>query len=170
MRSVLAFLPLAPLLLSLAACSTPRLELEALQPRSAEAIDPRLPVEPLRTATPVDAALLEKVDALKAQAAASVPPFEQALIRAARLAETAGGEGSESWVEAQQALSAAQALRGPLMLALGDLDALLDADIAPDQRIASSDRQYLMDASAELTTIANGQQDKIVAIEALLRR
>ena len=44
-----------------------------------------------------------------------------------RLARAAGSPQGESWVAAQQALSAAQAARGPTTRALGDIDGLAAA-------------------------------------------
>src|SRR6476659_6887204 len=102
MRTGLSILPLA----ALAACSSTGGPYPSLQPRAAEAIDPRVEVERPINDRPVRA---------------SIAP---AIAHAEQLASAAGAPQSESWIAAQEALSAAIAARKPTATALGDIDAL----------------------------------------------
>src|SRR5688500_412328 len=111
-------------ILAIAGCSTPPGPVPSLAPRAAEAIDPRVPVgegEPLRS---VDAALAARLAELVGLARQGDSAFTAAAGEAQRLAAAAGAPQSESWVVAQQAVSAAVAARAPTTRALGDIDAL----------------------------------------------
>lgn len=115
-----------PLLLLplLGACTIPGVDAPSLSPRSAEAIDPRVPVpDPVLSTTPVPS-LVAQLDSLVAQAVAGDRDFQPLAAHAAELAQGAGGKESESWIAAQQALSAAIAARAPVARAVADIDAL----------------------------------------------
>src|SRR3954451_8150547 len=84
--------------LALSACSTPPGHYPSLQPRAAEAIDPRVPVERPMNDRPVSPALASRLAELVAQAHAGDAAFEPAVNQAERLAATAGPAGSEGWV------------------------------------------------------------------------
>jgi hypothetical protein len=104
----------------LGACSTPpEGPTPSLAPRAAEAIDPRVPIPSEVQVGPADASLSAHLAALVDQAQAGDSAFQSAVGDAERLAEAAGKQQSESWVVAQQALSAAQAARAPTTRALG---------------------------------------------------
>src|SRR6266571_2690621 len=110
--------------LSLSACAAPGGPYPSLQPRAAEAIDPRVPVERPMNNRPVTPALASRLAELVAQGRSSDAAFEPAADQAEHLAAAAGAPQSEGWVAAQQALSVAAAARGPTTAALGDIDAL----------------------------------------------
>src|SRR4051794_33969818 len=116
---------LSPLsaLAGLAACAGP-VAPPSLLPRAAEAIDPRLPVVRPINDRPVDAVLASRLAELVSQAHSGDAAFRPAAAEAARLAASAGAPQSESWIAAQQALSAAVAARGATVSALGDIDAI----------------------------------------------
>ncbi len=71
-----------------------------------------------------DAGLAAHLAALVDQAQSGDAAFNDAAAIAERLASAAGAPQSESWIAAQQALSAAQSARGPTTRALGDIDGL----------------------------------------------
>lgn len=160
-----------PLLCSIAvlgACSTPSGPYPSLAPRAAEAVDPRVPVDnPVRSG-PVDAQLAAHLAALIDQAQAGDTVFREAAATAEQLAASAGAPQSESWVAAQQALSAAQAARGPTTRALGDIDGLGSTALATRGGISAADMAAIQDASARVTEIDRSQVDRIRAIQARL--
>ena len=96
----------------------------SLAPRAAEAIDPRVPVVRPMNDRPVDAALARRLAELVSQARSGDSAFRGQAATAERLAAAAGPRQSESWIAAQEALSAAIEARAPTATALGDIDAL----------------------------------------------
>ncbi len=152
-------------LLALAACSTSGGPYPSLRPRAAEAIDPRLqPVRPVneRPATP---ALLAQLSSLVEQARSGDAAFGPAADAADRLAGTAGAPQSESWISAQEALSAAIAARKPTALAEADIDALAANALQTHGGIAPNDLKAIQDAAAQVAAIAAEQTARIAAIK-----
>jgi hypothetical protein len=86
------------------------------------------------------------------------------MTRAERLAGTAGARQSESWILAQQALSAATAARGSTTRALGDLDALAARQLEQSGTIATADLAAVQQAAAAISSIARAQQERIDAV------
>ena len=130
--------------------------------RSTEAA-PRPPVE-----IPSDPALRRQIVALAAQARTGDVAFERAYGPAASAMAAAGGEGSESWVEAQQALSRLEAARAETMRALGDLDALAMARAnAPTN---AGDLAALDTAIDSIEGVALGQQQRLDSLRTRLSR
>lgn len=82
--------------------------------------------EPVRTAPAVadDATLTTRIASLLADARAGWGDFQADLDAAERTAAHAGREGSDSWIEAQQALSRLEASRGRTMQAAEELHQL----------------------------------------------
>ena len=116
----------ALLILSLATagCSTPTGPPPSLAPRPAESIDPRVPI-PVQPATGiVDPVLQARLAQLLDEVRASDQAFTAAAGVAERLTAAAGDTDSESWIAAQQALSALVEARGPTARALSDIDAI----------------------------------------------
>ena len=148
----------------LSACSTGG-PYPSLRPRAAEAIDPRIqPVRPMndRPATP---ALEAQLAALVDQARAGDSAFGPAAAEAERLAALAGASRSESWIAAQEALSAAIAARKPTALAQADIDALGATALQRQGGIAPNDLNAIKSAASEVLEIARGQTDRIAAIQ-----
>src|SRR5215218_9611016 len=114
-------------IIALSACSAPGGPYPSLQPRAAEAIDPRMPVVRPLNDRPVTPSLAAQLSTLVDQARSGNSAFDGAASEAERLAATAGGPQSEGWIAAQEALSAAIAARKPTTTALGDIDALAAA-------------------------------------------
>lgn len=152
----------------LGGCSTPSGPYPSLAPRAAEAIDPRVPIPSEVRIGPADANLRAHLAALIDQAQAGDSQFEAAAANAERLAQAAGSPQGESWVAAQQALSAAQAARGPTTRALGDIDGIAAA--ALDQRggIPPGNLAAIQAAAERVTEIDRRQSARIDAIEARL--
>ena len=153
------------IVLALTACSSAGGPYPSLQPRAAEAIDPRLqPVRPMND-RPVTPALASQLAVLVEQARTGEAAFEPAAASAERLAAMAGAAQSESWIAAQTALSAAIAARRPTALAQGDIDALGAARLQTQGGIAPNDLEAIDNAAAEVAAIARRQTDRIDAIQ-----
>jgi hypothetical protein len=152
----------------LTACSSAGGPYPSLQPRAAEAIDPRLqPVRPMND-RPVSAALASKLAALVDQARSGEASFEPAIAQAERLAASAGAPQSEGWIAAQEALSAAIAARGATATAQSDIDALGASALQRQGGIAPNDLNAINSAAAEVATIARRQTERIAAIQRAL--
>ena len=153
---------------SLAACSTPHGPAPSLAPWTAEAIDPRVPVNNPVRSEPVDPALGAHLAALLDQVRAGDAAFSTAAAAAESLAASAGAPRSESWISAQQALSAAQAARGPTTRALGDIDGLAATALATKGGMSAADLAAIRSAAASASEIDRAQAERIDAIEARL--
>ena len=162
MRFASCFLPTT---IVLGACSAAGGPYPSLQPRAAEAIDPR--VQPVRAMNdrPVTPALATRLAALVDQARAGESAFDPAAAEAERLAAASGAVESESWIAAQEALSAAVAARNPTALAQADIDALGATALQTQGGIAPNDLQAIDSAAATVAQIARGQTDRIAAIQ-----
>ena len=163
-----AFLiPLLPSL-ALAACSTPGGPYPSLSPRAGEEIDPRVPVVRPLNERPASAELVARLDSLVAMARQGDDRFVPAAATAQALAANAGALQSESWIAAQQALSAAIAARAPTAAAVGDIDSLGAGKLVAAGGIAPNDLQAINDAAAVVGAIDQRQSDTIAAIQARL--
>jgi hypothetical protein len=149
----------------LAACSAPGGPYPSLQPRAAEAIDPRVqPVKPMND-RPVAAALASRLAALVEQARGGDAAFAPAAANAERLAASAGAAESESWIVAQEALTAAIAARRPTALAQADIDTLAATALQTQGGIAPNDLKAIDSAAAEVSAMADRQTGRIDAIK-----
>jgi len=149
----------------LTACSSAGGPYPSLQPRAAEAIDPRLqPVRPMND-RPVTPALASQLAALVEQARGGDAAFEAAATQAERLATSAGVPQSEGWIAAQEALSAAIAARTATATAQSDIDALGASALEKQGGIAPNDLKAIDNASAEVASISRGQIERIAAIQ-----
>ena len=158
----------ASLLVALAACQTaiPRGE-PSLAPRSAEAIDPRLPVEAAVDARPADAALLGRIAELLRDARASAAAFAAAAPAARAAAAAAGAPQSESWIAAQLALSQLERTRAPFTRAFAELDEMRAAT-ARTGNASAADLAALDAAAAELQGLAERQVEALDTIRAAI--
>jgi hypothetical protein len=160
----------APIIAAMAvsACSSAGGPYPSLQPRAAEAIDPRLqPVRPMND-RPVAAELASELATLVDQARSGESAFEPAAAQAERLAASAGAPQSEGWIAAQEALSAAIAARKPTALAQADIDNIGATALQNHGGIAPNDLKAIDSAAAEVAAISRGQTDRIEAIKARL--
>jgi hypothetical protein len=152
-------------ILALNACSSPGGPYPSLQPRAAEAIDPRLqPLRPINE-RPVTAALATQLAGLVGQARSGDADFEPAMATAERLAASAGAPQSEGWIAAQQALSAAISARAPTATALGDIDAIGARALQTQGGIAPNDLAAIQSAAKEVAAIDQRQADRVAAVQ-----
>lgn len=154
--------------LATAGCTTPSGPAPSLAPRAAEAIDPRVPVVATTIQRPVDRALATQLAELIGQARSGESAFVVAAGEAQRLAAAAGAPQSESWVIAQEALSAAVAARAPTTRALGDIDGMAAAALAKEGGIAPADLAAIEAAAGEVGAIDRRQAQAIDALQARL--
>jgi hypothetical protein len=162
----------APLLLvtMLSACSAPGGPFPSLQPRAAEAIDPRLPVDRPINDRPVSEGLTSTLAGLVGQARSGQAAFAPAMARAEQLASGAGAAQSESWIAAEEALSAAVAARAPTSLALEAVDGIGGDKLQAQAGMAPADAAALQAAGAEVYGLDRQQQDRIDAVQRRLGR
>ncbi|MEO5774496.1 MAG: hypothetical protein ABIQ32_10320 [Sphingomicrobium sp.] len=136
----------------------------SLLPRPAEAIDPRLPVLPATSPRPVSAALTAQLTSLARQARAGDERFRGAMTRAEQLAGSAGAPKSESWIVAQEALSAAVAARVETTRASADIDAIAATALHTKGTIAPGDLAAVQAVGEEVATIDRAQAARIAAV------
>ena len=152
---------------ALAGCAPPGGPPPSLLPRAAEAIDPRGPVPGAVNDRPVTPAFASRLAELVVQARSGDAAFRPLLDRAEQLAAAAGSPQSESWVLAQQALSAAVAARAPTTRALGDIDELGANRLQTAGGLSPADLAAVHSAGVEVGAI---DQRQAKAIDAVQRR
>jgi hypothetical protein len=152
-------------LLMLGACSTPGGPYPSLRPRAAEAVDPRLPVARPVNDRPVTAGLAARLSALVDQAQGGTAAFDSAASQAERLAAAAGAPRSESWIAAQEALSAAIAARGPAAQAIGDIDEIAATSLQTQGGIAPKDLAAIQRAASQVAALDARQAERVNAIQ-----
>jgi hypothetical protein len=113
------------------------------------------------TAAPLAARLLTLVN----QAHGGDAAFEGAASLAERLAAGAGAPQSESWIAAQEALTAAIAARRPTATALGDIDELAALALQTQGGLAPNDLIAIDRAAAEVAAIDQRQAQRIASIQ-----
>ena len=154
--------------LAAAGCSSSGGQIPSLAPRVAEQIDPRVPVERPPNERPVDAGLAARLDALIASARAGEAGFEAAIANARRAAEGAGARESESWIVAQEALSAAVAARGPAAMAISEIDSIGAELLVAQGGLAPADLAAIESAAETVGAISRAQAQAIAAVQARL--
>jgi hypothetical protein len=159
---------LAVVVAMMASACTPDGEFPSLAPRAIEQQDPL--AEPVRNppVVPSDPALRARAAELLAAARRGEAEFAATLALASAAAARSGEAGSESWMEAQQALSRAEAARAPTTAALAELDRLLveRAAIAT----AASDLVALQEALAEIERLSRVQQERLDSVRRSIGR
>jgi hypothetical protein len=151
--------------LALGACAPAGGPFPSLQPRAAEAIDPRVPVVRPMNDRPVDPALAAKLAALVSQAHDGDAAFQPIAANADRVTQNAGAPQSEGWIAAQEAVSAAIAARGPTARALGDIDASGAVALQTNRGIAPNDLAAIQSAAAEVGALDRRQAERIKALQ-----
>ena len=149
---------------ALNACAAP-VGAPPLAPRTAEAIDPRVPVVNVVTDRDAQPAVAARLAQLVRSARAGDAAFETALAEARRLAAAAGARESENWSAAQQALSAAVAARSPTTRALGDIDAMAASELARDGGMRTGNYTAIRAALGEVAAIDARQSQGIDALQ-----
>jgi len=152
-------------LFALSACSAPGGPYPSLQPRSAEAIDPRVPVVRPMNDRPVNASLAARLAALVDQAQSGNAAFDGAASQAERLVAAAGAPQSESWIAAQVALTAAIAAQKPTATALGDIDGIAATALRTQRGIAPNDLEAIKRAQSLVGSLDEQQAERIRAVQ-----
>jgi hypothetical protein len=153
------------IIMALSACAAPGGPYPSLQPRAAEAIDPRVPVERPINKRPAAQTLTANLSALVDQAQNGEAAFDNAASEAERLAASAGAPQSEGWVAAQEALTAAIAARKPTATALGDIDALAATALQTHRGIAPNDLAAIKNAQSVVAALDRRQAERVDAIQ-----
>lgn len=156
------------LCLLVSACAVPPSGEPSLAPRAAEAIDPRVPIPNDIVAGPADPALAARIAELMAEVRAGDAAFAAAAVDAERLAAAAGPAPSESWIEAQEALSALIAARAPVARAIADLDGLAAARLAASGGMLPGDLAALEVATRQAGAIGEREAAVIDRLQARL--
>ena len=156
--------------LALAGCATPSGPPASLAPRAAESIDPRVPVLAATASQPASPALAARLAELVSQARSGESEFATAAAEAQRLASAAGPSRSESWIVAQETVSAVVAARAPTTKALGDIDGIAATALETKGGIAPADLTAIEAAAAEVGAIDRRQARTIRLVQALLAR
>lgn len=151
----------ALLVVMCAGCSTPQ-DVPSLAPRAAEAIDPRVPIASDPSPGSVDPAISAALAEQLAAARGAVGAFDSLARRAETLAAVAGSRQSESWIAAQQALSALGAQHGITTSAAANIDAIASARIARTRWINPATREAIEAAAREVGVI-NERQTAILS-------
>ncbi|HMI39833.1 MAG TPA: hypothetical protein VK485_01225 [Sphingomicrobium sp.] len=163
MRHTFLLLPLA-----IAACSTPSGPVPSLAPRDAEGIDPRVPIPSAPSPGTIEPALAKQLAELLDQVRAGDQAFNAAANEAERLVASAGSPDSESWIAAQQALSALVGARGPTTRALGDIDAIASERLQTVGWINPASQAAIEAAASQATSVDQRQAALINTLQARL--
>lgn len=161
-------MPARPILMTailLSGCAQVGGPYPSLQPRSVEGIDPRVPVERPLNDRPATPAIAGRLAELIGQARAGDSAFAPLAGAAERLAAGAGAAPSESWIAAQEALSAAVAARAPTVRALGDIDAIAARRLADQGGLAPNDLAAIQAAAGVVGAIEQRQAARIAALQ-----
>ncbi len=164
--AVLALL-LAPALLS--ACA-PSGSFPSLAPRPAELAAPvpegQAAAEPAPPAA--DPALVARLDQLVAAAQEGQQAFAPALAAAGGAIARAGAPRSESWIEAQLALSRLEAARTPTVTAQADFDALVRERNESGAPPAEADAAAIATAAEQIRSLLVAQNEQLARLSAHL--
>ena len=156
---------LLPIVLTVAACSSTGGPYPSLQPRAAEQVDPRLPVQRPINDRPATPALTARLDALVADAQSGNGAFDAAMSEAERLAASARAPQSDGWVAAQEALSAAVAARRPVSEALSEIDAIGANALQTQGGLAPNDLAAIQQAAATVGGLDRRQAERVQAVQ-----
>ena len=163
--------PFFPLLLAslagLAGCAAPG-PYPSLAQRPIEKSLGEPGVPPVVAPLPDDPAVATRVSAFLADAQAGDRAFRAALPAAEQAVRKAGAVGSDSWIQAQQALSRAETAEAETTRVLAEIDRF-SVDEANAKALSAADLARLQAATAEVQRIADAQQADIRRLQAALR-
>ena len=154
--------------LLLSGCTVPQSPEPSLAPRSAEAVDPRVPIPGEIIVGPADPALSARIAELMSQVRAGDAAFQSTAQNAEALVAAAGPVQSESWIVAQEALSGLVAARAPVTQAIADLDELAATRLANTGGILPGDLAAIEAATTEAGAIGQRQAELIDRLQARL--
>ncbi|MEA3063443.1 MAG: hypothetical protein QOJ94_3224 [Sphingomonadales bacterium] len=128
--------------------------------------DAVLPPAPAR---PDDPAVTRRIAELVAEAEAGQAEFERSAGPARAAVAKGGAVNSDSWIEAEQAVSRVSAAGARTGRALADLDRYA-ADETNSSALSEADAARLREAVARVQALADAQAAEIARLEASLRR
>ena len=152
-------------ILAISACSAPGGPYPSLQPRAAEAIDPRVPVVRPMNDRPADTEISARLAELVDQAQRGNAAFDGPAAQAEHLAASAGTPKSEGWIAAEETLTAAIAARKETATALGDIDAIAASALETQRGIAPNDLAAIQHAAALVSSLDQRQAERIAALQ-----
>jgi hypothetical protein len=158
---------LLPLALLLAAACADTGNAPSLARRPIESRDLNAPVPEAAPPAVADAALQQEIATVIERAESGQRAFAALLPPAQSTAAAAGAEASESWIAAQQLLTALESSRTDTTAALARVDALISERV-----LAKSDAGLaeLQAAAARIGALADAQQSSIDALKARISR
>ena len=116
------------------------------------------------------AGLRDQLASLVGQARAGDAAYQAARGPAERAAAAAGPLRSESWISAQQALSALEAARAATLKAMGDIDAIAGDAVANKGAIGASDFIAVQAAADEAGALDRAQRATIARLNSRIAR
>jgi len=143
-----------PSLLLVAGCQA--VDAPSLAPRPAEKLPIEAPAEYVEPEGTVDPALAGRLAPIVAQAEEGHRQFKVALASVEKTVASAGSQGSESWIVAQQALSTLDPARAPLQQANISIEAIRNepANAVPANRALVDKAAARIDALTDEETRA----------------
>ncbi len=165
MRTIL----LLVLTFALAACAAPGIY-PSLAPRATEGIDPRVPIDVAPAPGTIDPSIATALAEAIAAARSGTAGFDRLARIAEGLAAAAGARQTESWIAAQQALSALGAHHGVTTNAAANIDAIAAEKIDETRWLVPATRAAIEAAAAEVGAINDAQRGVIDRLGAQLSR
>jgi hypothetical protein len=150
----------------LAGCA-PQGDFPSLAPRPVEKAFADSAEEPVRPVAADDPALPARLDTFVAAGRRGQADFDGDLEAARKAVARAGTSGSDSWIQAQQAISRVEAARSATANALADLDAFA-IEQAKAHPLSPSDQDRIRRASEQLQAIAREQEEAVAALKSRL--
>ena len=114
---------------------------------------------------PASAELTARLASLVEEARSGDSAFAKAAADAERLAGSAGSPQSESWIAAEEALTAAIAARKPTATALGDIDEIGAIALQTHGGISPNDLAAINRAASEVAKLDQRQANRVKAIQ-----
>jgi hypothetical protein len=167
MRAALPFSLLLVVSAGLAGCGAQG-SFPSLAPRPIEKELGEPGVPPVVAPLPDDPALPARAAAFLAEARAGERAFRAALPAAEKAVGGAGAVGSDRWIQAQEAVSRAEAAEAQTVRALADLDHYA-VEQANAKALSTADLARLQAATAEAQRLAGAQRAEITRLQAALR-
>lgn len=165
-RTFFAAAAALPALAGVAGCAPPG-PYPSLEPRPIEKALADTEEPPAEASAPDEAGLPARIAALSAEVRRGEREFDAVSPAARAAAERAGAAESESWIEAQQALSRLEAAGALSGKALADLDALAMAE-EQSRRVSAGDLARLQAAISAAQAVVDAQGAVIRRIKASL--
>lgn len=133
-------------------------------------VEDRSMAEPVRQVTPpapADAALQAQIAGLVEKAQGGQTAFADLLPQASRAVSAAGAQDSESWIAAQQLLSALEEARAPSTQALSELDSTIAMRLNGGTEAGLAELQA---ADTQVAALTERQQRELDSLRSRLSR